>query len=137
MRGVTESHQLAIVINRRAADVYAYASDPSHLPEWADGFVGSIEFVDGQWITESPIGRILVVMVGQNEYGVLDHFVTMPDGHMVYNPMRVTSIGETSEVVFSLRREVGMSDDVFAADAAAVRKDLAALKTILERQAHG
>nr|WP_213814928.1 SRPBCC family protein [Glaciihabitans sp. dw_435] len=136
MRVVTESHQLAIIINRRAADVYAYASDPGHLPEWAAGLAGSIDFVDGQWIADTSMGRIFVVMVGQNEFGVLDHFVTLPDGHMVYNPMRVTSIGESSEVVFSLRRETGMSDDVFAADVAAVRSDLVSLKTILERQAH-
>ena len=38
------------------------------------------------------------------------------------------------EVVFTLRRQPGMSDDAFEADAIAITTDLATLKGILERR---
>jgi hypothetical protein len=63
---------------------------------------------------------------------VLDHRVTLPSGEAFYNPMRVVPDGNGCEVVFTLRRQVGMSDDDFERDAAAVRADLATLKHVLE-----
>jgi hypothetical protein len=55
----SESRHLSAHIDRSVQDVYDYASDPSHLPEWAPGLGSSIELVDGQWIMESPMGRIM------------------------------------------------------------------------------
>lgn len=47
--------------------------------------------------------------------------------------MRVVPNGDGSEVVFTLFRQPGMTDEQFAADAAWVAKDLAALKAVFER----
>jgi hypothetical protein len=58
--------------------------------------------------------------------------VTLPDGETVTNPLRVLSEGSGSEVVFTLRRQPGMTDEAFEADATAVRTDLEALKQLLE-----
>ena len=123
---------LSQVIDRSARDVYEYASDPRHLPEWAAGLGGPIVFEDGQWIVESPTGRMSVEFARRNEYGVLDHVVVLPDGERVYNPMRVTAWEGRAEVVFSLRRQPGMSDAEFERDADAVRGDLLSLKAVLE-----
>jgi hypothetical protein len=65
---------------------------------------------------------------------VLDHDVTLPSGEVVYNPMRVIPDGHGCEVVFTLRRRPGMSDEEFSADAGAVAADLARLKRILEER---
>jgi hypothetical protein len=67
-----------------------------------------------------------------NEYGVLDHDVTLPSGEVVHNPMRVIADGHGCEVVFTLRRRPGMSDAEFSEDAGAVAADLARLRRILE-----
>jgi hypothetical protein len=56
----------------------------------------------------------------------------MPSGEIVYNPMRVTKDGNGSEMVFTLRRLPGMSDEDFERDAKAVAADLARLKRVLE-----
>jgi pimeloyl-ACP methyl ester carboxylesterase len=48
--------------------------------------------------------------------------------------MRVVPRREGSEVVFTLIRQPGMSDEQFARDRAAVQGDLDALKTLLERE---
>ena len=128
----SESKHLSERINRPAAAVYDYASDPANLPEWAPGLGSSVEHVDGRWLVDSPMGRASVAFVPRNEYGVLDHDVTMPSGEIVYNPMRVTKDGNGSEMVFTLRRLPGMSDEDFERDAKAVAADLARLKRVLE-----
>ena len=119
-------------INRAAADVYEYASDPANLPNWAPGLGSSVENVDGQWFVETSEGRVGVAFAPANAYGVLDHEVTLPSGDVIYNPMRVVPDGDGCEVVFSLRRLPDMSDEDFARDAGLVQADLTRLKRVLE-----
>lgn len=129
----SESQHLSVVIDRPAAAVYEFAGDPANLPRWAAGLArAAMERVDGQWVAQSPMGRVTVGFVEHNDFGVLDHVVTLPSGDSVYNPLRVIPYGEASEVVFTLRRQPGMTDQQFQADADAVRADLASLALILE-----
>ena len=58
--------------------------------------------------------------------------ITTTDGTTFHNPMRVLPDGDGSELVFTLRRQPGMTDEEFARDAAAVNADLAAVKRLLE-----
>ena len=127
-----ESRHLGIRIDRPAAEVYDYVSQPANLPRWAAGLGSSIELIDGQWVAESPLGRIVVAMVEQNPYGVLDHWVTLATGERFYNPMRVIADGDGCELVFTLRRQPGVSETDFERDAAAVAADLAAVRRLLE-----
>ena len=131
--GMDSSRHLSIHIDRPVQDVYGYASNPANAPEWAAGLAGSIEQIDGQWVADSPMGRIVIAFAPSNEYGVMDHEVTMPSGQIVHNPMRVLSDGNGSEVVFTLRRRPEMTDENFAADADAVQADLQTLKRLLEQ----
>jgi len=119
-------------IDRRAADVYEYASDPANLARWAPGLGDSVENVDGRWFVDTASGRLGFAFVERNTYGVLDHEVTLPTGEIVYNPMRVTPDGDGSEVVFTLRRLPDMSDEDFERDAGLVQADLTRLKHLLE-----
>jgi hypothetical protein len=128
-----ESQHLSVHIRRSVAAVYDYASDPANLPEWAEGLSAGIELVDGDWVSISPMGRVIVEMIARNEFGVLDHWVTTPEGDAFYNPMRVIEAEGGCEAVFTLRRRPGMSDDAFEADAIAIVTDLVTLKGILER----
>ena len=128
----SESKQISEWIDRRAGDVYEFASDPANLPQWAPGLGTSVENVDGQWFVETGSGRVGVAFAERNKFGVLDHEVTLPSGDVIYNPMRVVPHGDGSEVVFSLRRLPGMSDEDFARDAGLVQADLTRLKHVLE-----
>ena len=127
-----ESRQISEWIDRRAAEVYEYASDPANLPQWAPGLGAAVENVDGQWFVQTPSGRVGFAFVERNKYGVLDHEVTLPSGEVIYNPMRVVPAGDGCEVVFSLRRLPDMSDEDFARDAGLVQADLTRLKHVLE-----
>ncbi len=127
-----ESRHLSERIDRPAVEVYEFAVEPANLPRWAPGLGSAVEQVDGQWFVQSPMGRVGLVFAPRNDFGVLDHDVTLPSGEVVYNPMRVIPDGEGCEIVFTLRRRAGMSDADFASDAAAVCADLARLKRVLE-----
>lgn len=128
-----ESQHLSVFIRRSADVVYEYASNPENLPEWAEGLSVGIELVDGEWVSISPLGAVTVEMSPRNALGVLDHWVTTPEGDTFYNPVRVIEADGGAEVVFTLRSQPGMSDDAFEADAIAVVTDLATLKGVLER----
>jgi len=127
-----ESKHLSEWIDADVDDVYAYAREPANLPHWAPGLGSAVEQVDGQWLVQTSGGRVGLDFAPLNDYGVLDHNVTLPSGEVIYNPMRVTRAGDGSEVVFALRRLPGMTDEEFARDAAAVAADLARLKEVVE-----
>jgi len=123
---------ISIGIDRAPQDVYLFASDPANLPAWASGIGEAIEFVDGNWVVDSPGGRLKIEFADPNPLGVLDHMVTMNTGEAFYNPMRVIRSGEGSEVVFSLYRAPGVDDAEYETDAATIATDLATLKRLLE-----
>ena len=130
---VHESVHVGTTIDRPAAVVFDYASNPANLSTWAAGLAHQdVQLVDGQWVVDSPMGRVIVAFAPSNDFGVLDHDVTLPDGETVRNPMRVISNGDGCDVVFTVRRRTGMSATDFAADVDAVTTDLAALRTLME-----
>jgi hypothetical protein len=116
------SRHISVWIDAGRDAVYAFASDPAELPRWAAG------------LADPSLSDAHVEFVPPNEFGVLDHVVRLPSGEAVYNPMRVIpGPGEsTCEVVFTLRRRPGVTDEEFEADAAAVAADLATLRGLLE-----
>jgi hypothetical protein len=129
----SRSQHISIGIDRPASTVYDFAADPANLPSWAAGLAGSTVERDGQrWFTDSPMGRVTFTFTPHNDFGVLDHDVTLPSGETVYNPMRVISDGDGCEVVFTLRQRPGTSDEDFQRDADRVAQDLAALKSLVE-----
>lgn len=128
-----KSKHLSVVIDRPSSAVYEYAADPANLPRWAGGLATTtVEQIEGQWVAHSPMGRVTIRFAERNDFGVLDHVVTLPSGETVYNPLRVISYADASEVVFTLRRRPGMSSDEFTRDAEFVHTDLNSLKRLLE-----
>lgn len=123
---------LGVSICRSPRDVYEFVVNPENLPRWAKGLGGSIAKVGGEWFASSPMGKVKVRFTDRNDLGVLDHYVTLASGQTVHVPMRVVPNGEGSELVFTLFRLPGASEEDFAADRAAVEADLAALKRLLE-----
>ena len=130
---MARSRHVSVHIDRPASTVYEVAADPRNLPRWAAGLAGStVEPEEGRWVTDSPMGHVTVTFAPANQFGVLDHDVTLPSGETVHNPLRVLRAEEGCEVVFSLRRRPGTSEEEFEADADAVARDLAALKALVE-----
>jgi hypothetical protein len=130
-----KTHQvrhISVSINRQPHEVYSFVSDPENLPKWATGLGGSIGQVQGEWIADSPMGKIRIKFAEKNTFGVLDHEVILESGVRIENPMRVIANGEGSEIFFTLIRQPEMSDEKFEEDAKWVEKDLKILKGLLE-----
>jgi uncharacterized protein YndB with AHSA1/START domain len=130
---MADVHHVSVSIDRPPEEVYGFASDPRNLPRWAAGLARSVVRSEGvMWIVDSPMGKLRVRFTERNTFGVLDHDVTLESGETVHNPMRVLPRGEGSEVVFTLFRRQGVTDDELARDRDAVERDLSALKELLE-----
>lgn len=113
--------------------VYEFARKMDNLPQWASGVASGIERDGSDWYSQSPMGRVKVDMAPVNEFRVLDHDVTLPDGNIVHNAFRVTPAGKGSVLTFVVLQMPGMSADDLSRDAAHVAADLLALKRLLER----
>ena len=117
-----------------AQEVYDFARRRENLHRWASGLASAdIEQEGDYWVVaDSPMGRIKIRMAPLNEFGVLDHDVTTPDGTTTHNAFRVTPVDEGCALTFVVLRAAGASDEAFEQDAAHVLKDLRALKALVE-----
>jgi hypothetical protein len=119
-RFLNESRHVSVWIAVTAETAYQFISDQGNLPLWVAGL---------------DLSAVTVEFSPTNAFGVLDHVVRLPGGEEFYNPMRVLPADdgqERCEVVFSVRRRPGMSDDDLDADAAAVEVDLRTLRGLLQ-----
>ena len=106
-----------MTIERSPLDVYNYVSDPKNLSKWASGLGAAVK----------------VRFVERNKFGVLDHFVSVGAGPEVYMPMRVFPNGDGSELLITVFRRDGVTEEKFVDDTQWVRRDLEALKQLLEK----
>lgn len=127
---MVESRTLSISIHRNWRHVYEAVWRPHDFPRWASGLGKSPPQEDdtGWWRAEGPDGPIRIRFTDHNAFGVMDHYVDLGGDAEVYVPMRIVQNGEGAEVLFTLFRQAGMSDEKFAADAEWVARDLIALR---------
>jgi len=126
------ARHLSVSINRPLAEVYAYARQPQNLVHWASGLAESLQFEYGKWLVKSPTGTLQMRFSEPNVHGILDHWLTTPEGLEIYVPMRAIANQHGTEIVFTLFRTPGMTDERFEHDSAWVERDLATLKRVLE-----
>jgi hypothetical protein len=127
------SRMIHVSIDRDWREVYDFASVPKNLQRWAAGLGRRFERSGEEWLAEDPDGRPIRIRFSQpNEFGVLDH-VVFAGNEQTHNAMRAVPNGTGAEVMFVLLQKPDMTDEAFDADAAAVQRDLHALKALLER----
>lgn len=129
------SRVITVSIDHSADRVYAYIRDGANFSDWLSSFVRSATRNGDGWLLDTADGPMGWRFVPDNDFGVLDHYVTLPNGDVILNPMRVVSNGAGSEVLFTLFQRPGVSDEEFAADAVMVERDLNKLKSVLEAEA--
>jgi hypothetical protein len=132
MADTLESRTISISIRRPWRAVYDFAQRPENFARWASGAAKSLRPEGADWVADGPDGRAILRFAARNEFGVLDHTVILASGAEIHVPLRVVPNGSGCELMFTLFRQPGMTDAVFARDAEWVAKDLAALKMLLE-----
>lgn len=137
------SFVLSVRIERPIQAVARYLAEPRNFPAWASGLAGGLTPKSvyahtcteaAEWTADTPQGRVTIRFSQPNDFGVADHSVHLPDGTVVYVPLRAVANGDGSEVSLTLFQLPGMDEARFQADAEWVRRDLATLKRILEAE---
>lgn len=124
-----EARTLSITVARDWRALYEALWQPESFPFWASGLSTSPLEPDGDaWKAQGPEGPIRIRFTGHNAFGVMDHWVELPNGRVVHVPMRVVANGEGAEVMLTLYRQPGMSEDAFRRDQDWVRRDLQHLR---------
>lgn len=124
---------VTVSIGRSAAAVYDFAYRPESFARWASGLGGGLVRDGETWIAKGPDGRpVRIRFTPKNDFGVLDHWVTLDDGSVLSIPLRVVANGDGAELTLILFRDPRHDDAAFARDADWVARDLATLKALLE-----
>jgi hypothetical protein len=129
-----EVRHVDVSIDRPAAVVYDFMSKGENLVRWATGLGSKYEHNGDEWLVQGPDGLVRARLPTLNEFGVVDHTVTLPTGATVHIPIRIIPNGEGATVSVTLLRLDGVSDEKFDADAKWVARDLATLKSVLENR---
>lgn len=128
-----EARPITVSIARPADQVYDFAHKPENFAKWAAGLGAGLTRDGDRWIAHGPDGDVQVRFSPRNGYGVLDHWVTLPDGTEISIPLRVVANGDGAEVTLTLFRAPGMDTARFERDQDLVTRDLATLKGLLEQ----
>ena len=134
MDEISSTKHLSIAVDQSSEDVYSYVSNPENFPKWLAFATSISKKSDLVWVAQTNLGTIEIEMIPKNEFGIVDHKVKLPDGNVLYNPLRVIKNGNGSEVVFTLFRDPNKTEEEFENDAQLVKADLKTLKRILEKQ---
>src|SRR5690606_10609488 len=88
-----KSRTITCSIDQPLAAVYEFASNPENLPHWVRWFCLSVRKSGDEWQMETPTGWVGIQFVSDNEFGVLDHVVTLPGGQSILNTLRIVANG--------------------------------------------
>lgn len=125
---------ISISINKPADEVFQFASNPENFPVWVEFIKSMTKKKENIWVAETDLGNLKIEFAPKNNFGIIDHLVTLPDGSTVNNPMRVIANGSGSELVFTLFWMPDRTEDEFNQDAKLVATDLKKIKTSLENE---
>jgi len=124
--------QISITIDCPFAKAYAFTQRPENFPRWAAGLSRSLHKDGDIWHADTPAGDAVVTFSPANEFGILDHRVSIAGQPEIYIPLRMIENGAGTTVLFTLFRQPEMDDAAFEADATLVQADLDTLKALLE-----
>lgn len=136
---------LSVNVERHFDDVAMFLAEPLNFPIWATGLSEGLApgtqgsgAAPDEWIAKaapnSDEGTVFIRFSPPNEFGIADHWVRLPDGSIVYVPLRVVRNGAGTTVSLTLFQQPNMDDAQFDADAEWVQRDLVKLKMVLEAE---
>jgi hypothetical protein len=131
MRADTQTVSIAAASD----EVFWFLADPENLPRWAVGFARSIRREDDTWIVTTAQGDLPVRLVSDQESGTIDFHMTPGPGIEVVAYSRVVPNDAGAEYLFTQFQSAGMPDEVFAAQCAALREELAILPILFRAHA--
>jgi hypothetical protein len=131
MRADTQS----VTVPASAEHVFAFLADLENLPRWAVGFARSIRRGAEEWIAQTAGGDLPIRVVADAQRGTIDFHLGQAPGVEAVAYSRVVPNDSGAEYVFTQFQRPGMTDEVFAAQRAALADELAILPILFRAQA--
>src|SRR5215212_5406971 len=123
-----------ITVPVSADDAFAFLSRPKNLPRWAVGFAHGIRRDGNDWVVQTGQGEMPLRVVADAARGTIDfHMRVAPELEAVAYS-RIVPNDSSAEYVFTQFQLPGMTDDVFAAQRAALVEELAILPILFRAQ---
>jgi len=123
-----------VTIGRPWREVCEFLAQPRNYARWASWLGSSLRQQRGDWIARRPDGRRAKVrFTERNAFGVADHCVLEAEDRATFVALRVVSHDAGSEVIATVFREPGWSEQQLALRADTAQHDLGRLKTLIER----
>jgi len=133
-----EAVTLGIGIGQPWRALYDTIWQPEFSPRWASGLSRSTLRNEGdRWRAQGPEGVVWIRFTPYNEFGVMDHHVDVGSGPEIHVPLRIIGNEGGAEVILTLFRQPGMSDEKFRADKQWVRRDLEGLHDLMSPNGSG
>jgi hypothetical protein len=121
-----------ISISAPPVDVFAYLSDPRHLPAWAPAFATAVIHEHGDtWRIQTSAGEQRRTVRAAWPLGVVD--LVSPETPSRGLFARVIPNLSGSELIFSLSFPAGTSPDAIEAQMATIERELIAVRRHVER----
>src|SRR5918995_4484038 len=116
-------------------EAFAFLAQPENLPRWAVGFARSIRREGDDWIVQTAQGEVPIRVVSDAMRGTIDFHMRVAPGLEAVAYSRVVPNDSGAEYVFTQIQMPGMTDEVFAAQRAALAEELAILPVLFRAQA--
>jgi hypothetical protein len=120
------------VLSAPRATVFEYMADIEHLPEWATEFARELRREGGDYKVVNGLGEFYFAIEADPESGVIDMYAGPAKDAMAVFPTRAVALpdGRTA-YTFTMFQTPGMPDDLFEAQHASLRRELANLERLL------
>jgi hypothetical protein len=114
--------------------VFEYMADIEHLPEWATEFARELRHVGDDYKVVNGLGEFFFEIEADAGSGVIDMFAGPTKDEMAVFPTRAVALpdGRTA-YSFTMFQSPGMTDDLFDAQLASLRRELANVERLLSR----
>ena len=117
-----------------AEEAFTFLAQPENLPRWAVGFARGIRREGDAWIVQTAQGEMPVRVVADATRGTIDFHMSISPNLEAVAYSRVVPNDSGAEYVFTQFQLPGMSDEVFAAQRAALAEAFAILPILFRAQ---
>jgi hypothetical protein len=120
------------VVDAPQARVFDYMADIEHLPEWATEFARELRREGDDYKVRNGLGEFFFRIRADRATGVIDMYAGPTKDAMAVFPTRVVALPDGSTAYsFTMFQGPGMPDQLFDAQHASLRRELANLERIL------
>ena len=118
------SRTVTTVLDAPKERVFSYLADVENLPRWATEFARELKVEDGKYKVVNGLGEFFVEIEADEGTGVIDMLAGPSEEELALFPTRVVELpGGRSAFTFTMFQGPGLSDELFEAQHASLRRE--------------